>query len=63
MEKTYYFANPEHEGIIYGSESPVCIDFAEVERLAREWDMTTEDLLGQMHEATTAEIEEYGVYE
>lgn len=63
MENTYYFANPEHEGIIYGAESPVCIDLCEVERLACEWDMTTEELLAQMHEATAAEIAEYGVYD
>lgn len=61
--KTYYIANPEHSDAIYGDQLPVCIDLAEVERLAREWDMTTEDLLEQMHEAGESEIEEYGVYD
>lgn len=59
---TYYIANTEYFDSIYGSEMPVCIDLAEVKRLAREWDMTTEELLEQMHEATSEEIEEWGVY-
>ena len=62
MKKTYYFANADRSDSIYGSEMPVCIDRAEVERLAREWGMTTEELLEQMHEATPEEVEEYGVY-
>ena len=62
MKKTYYIANNEHSDKIYGSELPVCIDLAEVERLAREWDMTADELLEQMHEADEEEIEEYGVY-
>lgn len=41
---------------------PICIDLAEVERLAREWDMTTEELLEQMHEADEDEIAEFGAY-
>lgn len=61
--KTYYIANPEHSDAIYGDQLPVCIDLAEVERLAREWDMATEDLLEQMHEASESEIEECGVYD
>ena len=63
MKKTYYFANSEHTDSIYGSEMPVCIDLNEVERLACEWDMTTAEMLEQFHEATAAEIEEYGIYE
>lgn len=61
--KTYYMANPEHADKIYGSEIPVCIDMAEIERLAHEWDMTTAELLKQFHEANAAEIEELGIYE
>ena len=38
------------------------IDLHEVERLAREWDMTTEELLEQMHEASEDEIAEYGIW-
>ena len=41
---------------------PICIDLNEVKRLAREWDMTTEELLEQMHEATVDEISEWGAY-
>ena len=61
--KTYYIANPEYSDAIYGNQTPTCIDLAEVERLAREWDMTTEELLEQMHEASEDEIAEYGIYE
>lgn len=63
MKKTYYIANAEYSDRIYGSELPVCIDLNEVKFLAREWDMTTAELLEQFHEATAAEIEEYGIYE
>lgn len=64
MKKTYYFANDEYVDAIYGNvDAPTCIDLAEVERLAREWDMTTAQLLEQMHEADAAEIAEYGVYD
>lgn len=61
--KKYYIANPEHADSIYGDELPVCIDLAEVERLAREWDMDTEELLEQMHEADVDELREFGTYE
>lgn len=59
--KRYYMANPEHSDAIYGDEIPVCIELAEVKRLACEWGMTTDELLEQMHEASTDEIEEWGV--
>ena len=61
--KTYYIANPEYADKIYGFETPVCLDLNEVQRLAREWDMTAEALLEQMHEATPAEVREYGSYD
>ena len=61
--KTYYFADSTYADQIYGSQDPVCIDLPEVERLAKEWEMTTDELLQQMHEATTDEIETYGVYD
>ena len=63
MKKNYYFANPEHADNIYGDQQPICITLDEVKRLAREWDMTTAEMLEQFHEATAAEIEEYGIYE
>jgi hypothetical protein len=63
MEKTYYIANAEHSDAIYGDQIPICIDLAEVKWLAREWGMTTEELLEQMHEADEDEIAEYGVYD
>lgn len=57
----YYIANPEHSDTIYGGQLPICIDLAEVNRLSREWDMTPDELLEQMHETTEAEIAEYGI--
>lgn len=60
--KVYYMADDDYIPAIY-IDDPTCIDLAEVERLAREWDMTTEELLEQMHEATAAEIAEFGVYD
>lgn len=59
---TYYIAKPEYSDRIYGSESPICIDLTEVNRLAREWDMTTEELLNQMREASEDDMAEWGIY-
>ena len=62
--KTYYFPNPEHESAFFGSEYPICVDFAEVKRLANEWGYeSTDDLLSELHEATEAEITKYGTYD
>lgn len=61
MKKTYYFPDAGIYAVdIFGGDSPVCIDSAEVERLGKEWDM---DLFEHMHEATDEEIAEYGVYD
>lgn len=61
--KTYYVADNKYADSIYGDQNPICMDIAEVKRLAKEWDMTTEELLDQMHEATPTETEIYGVYD
>ena len=61
MKKKYYFADDEYIDSIYNG-SPVCIDMAELKRLAREWEMTTAELRQQMHEASAEEIAEYGIY-
>lgn len=61
-QTTYYIAKPEYADAIYGNQLPICLDLAEVKRLAKEWDMTTEELLEQMNEASDSAIEEYGVY-
>ena len=60
--KNYYFADPDYIDSIYGSESPVCIDQPEIERLASEWGLGSDELMKQFHVATTEEIAEYGVY-
>ena len=63
--KTYYIANDNYEcsNSIYGSETPVCLDMEEVERLSREWGTPIQELLDMMHEADADEISEYGVYD
>jgi hypothetical protein len=61
--KQYYFADKERVDYIYGNEEPICIDLKEIERLAKEWELTTDELLEQMHEATAREIENYGVFD
>lgn len=32
----YYIANSDHSDQIYGNQEPICIDLAEVKRLAKE---------------------------
>jgi hypothetical protein len=59
----YYIADSDHSDQIYGNQEPICIDLSEVKRLAKEWDMTMDELLGQMHVATAKEIESHGVYD
>lgn len=58
--KKYYIATPENYDRIYGGENPVCLSLIAVKRLAREWDISTADLLRQMAEASAAQIAEYG---
>lgn len=55
-----YFANAEHIDRIYGTQSPVCVDETEIERLAAEWGMSTDDLMAQFHLASQDELEQYG---
>jgi hypothetical protein len=59
----YYIANSDHSDQIYGNQEPICIDLAEVKRLAKEWDMTMDELISQMHVASAEEIEEHGAYD
>jgi hypothetical protein len=59
----YYIARPEYRDSIYGSGEVICVDLAEIDRLANEWDMDADELLSQFTEATVSDIDEYGVYE
>ena len=56
----FYIAKPEYEDAIYGSEYPVCLSLFAVAQLAAGWEMTTEELLEQMNEATPEQIAEFG---
>lgn len=64
MEKekmdTFYIAKPGHGDEVYGSEYPVCLSLCAIAELAAGWEMTTEELLEQMDEATPEQIAEFG---
>ena len=62
--KTYYFPNPEFESAFFGNGDTICVDFAEVERLANEWGSGSVGvLMDHLHEASEFEIAEYGTYD
>lgn len=61
--KTYYFPNTEHYDAFFGASIPICVDLAELERLACGWEIDFDELLDQVHEAGDDEITEYGVYD
>lgn len=65
--KTYYFPDTEYIDGVFCRELPICIDAAEMERLAHEWETeetSVSDIIQeQFHEATPEEIAEYGVYD
>ena len=61
--KTYYFPDNEHFDAFLGASAPICVDLAELERLARGWEIDIEDLMEQVHEASKSEIAEYGIAE
>lgn len=62
-QKIYYFPNPGCEDAIFGGGDTVCIDYAEIVRLAAEWETTADALLEQLHEATEDDISAYGTYD
>ena len=41
----------------------MCVDEPEIERLAAEWNLTTDELMAQFHTATQDEMNEYGVFD
>ena len=57
----YYFPDSEYEIDFFGCGHPICVSGEELEFLARGWDMTEEDIMSQVHEATESEIETYGI--
>lgn len=59
--KEFLFPDDEYCDILFGSETPCCVDEDEVRRLADEWDMPFNELMSQMHTASADEIREYGV--
>ena len=63
MAKTYFIPNAEHMDIWFGSACPVCMDLAEISRLASDWGMELDEAMDQLHKASDVEIAEYGVYD
>lgn len=63
ISKPCYFANDEYVDTIYNGSDPICMGLTEVDQLARSRNMTTEELLAQMHDASDDEISWYGVQE
>lgn len=62
MKNYYYFPNTDQEEAFFGGKTPICVDKAELERLATGWGLEIEELIKQVHEADPEEITEYGVY-
>lgn len=63
MKKIYYFPNSGRCDAFFWDSDYSCFDEAELRRLAVGWDMEYEELLKQVHEASEAEIAEYGTYD
>lgn len=63
VEKTYYFPIDYREFDIFGQELPVCIDYAECIRLARDYELDLGYFMSKMREATLLEIQIHGTYD
>ena len=61
--KTYYFPDEEHEIDFFGCCDPICVDEKELHLLSEGWDITWEEILDQVHEATEEEKAKWGTYE
>lgn len=62
-KKIYYFPDSEHCDTFFGPGECVCVDYQELNRLAKGWNINLSELMVQVHEASEAEIKEYGVYD
>ncbi len=65
MEKTiktskWFFPDDEYRDSVFGSADATCLSRATIEWLADGWEMSFDELMGQMHEASSDEIAEYG---
>lgn len=63
VEKTYYFPIDYVEFDIFGQGLPICIDYAECVRLARDYELDLGYFMSEMREATLQEIQTYGTYD
>lgn len=61
-KKKYYFPNDDYCDEFFGNSEPVCVDFREIQRLAKEWGLSYRQLMTRMHTATEEEKKMYGVY-
>lgn len=60
--EVYFMADAEYADAIYGDQHHICLNQEEIQRLAREWGMTEDELMEKFHEASASEIEEHGIY-
>lgn len=63
MKKTYYFPNDDRFDEFFSSGDYICVDYAELENLARGWEISMDEMMDQVHEASESEIAEYGTYD
>ena len=63
VDKTYYLPIDWDTFDIFGQENPTCIDRAECERLARDYDLDLDYFMSEMREATMQELQIYGTYD
>ena len=63
VDKPHYLPIDWDTFDIFGPGNPTCIDRAECERLARDYDLDLDYFMSEMREATMQELEIYGTYD
>ena len=61
-KKKYYFPNDDYYDKFFGNSEPICVDFREIQRLAKEWGLSYRQLMLHVHTATEEEKKTYGLY-
>ena len=63
VDKPHYLPIDWDTFDIFGPGNPTCIDRAECERLARDYDLDLDYFMSEMREATMQELQIYGTYD
>ena len=61
LREAVYMPDDEYLDRWFDSEQPVCLTKDEIKALALGWSVPVDELMGQVHEATEDEIDEWGV--